>query len=435
MVKRIIKISLLFYLLFVFHNKLVGQSIYSISNYALETEKFALGIKGETQLNSTALTTKFYNAFLFGKHINNNTKDAIKKRLVHYNKVGADLNNGLYYAHKLDTFLGKSGLNYFFSIDDRLHGNALFTNDLFKVGFYGNKSFENDTAELGSLSANLIRYQQLQLGLIKKHENGAILGFGISLLKGQEFFQIDVYRGSLFTSTKGNYIDLDLLYQISQSDQSKKGWDASNGWGMSGAIFYQVPYDMFQSHENSENTNQGEWEGYLRMEAYDLGFIRWNNNSTLRIQDSIYHFEGIEIQNLLDIEDSVFQTAVDSVGEIIKPGEFKTSFTSITPSTFHLKMYQESKSGGYFSMGTVLMMFADYSPLIYLQGGHTIKDTYRLGGSMEFGGYGKFNLGIETSANFGSFNVTLGSRSVLGFILPKSSGGLSLFVSLKKSFN
>ena len=435
MVKSVIKISFLYFMIVVLHHNTAGQTLYSISNYSLGSAKMTVGIKGEFQINSTALTTKLYDAFIFGKYIDNTTKDAISKRLVHYNKIGADLNSGLYFAHKIDTFLGKTGYSYFCSINDRQHGDALFTEDLFKVGFYGNKGYENDTAELGSLSAKLIKYQQLQFGMIKKKEDGAELGFGISFLKGQEFFQMDLYRGDLFTSTKGNYIDLDLLYQISQSNQNNKNWDAMNGWGFSGAVFYNIPYNMFQSSEGNEENIPNRWHGYLRMEAYDLGFIRWNNNSLVRIKDSTYHYDGIEIYNLLQIEDSVLQTAVDSLEDMIKPGEYIMSFTSIIPGTFHLKMHQESLSGGYFALGTILRMFANYSPTIYLKGGHTIKDNYRLGGSFELGGYGKFNIGIETSAHLGSFELALGSRSIMGFILPEISGGVSLFISVKKSFN
>jgi hypothetical protein len=85
-------------------------------------------------------------------------------------------------------------------------------------------------------------------------------------------------------------------------------------------------------------------------------------------------------------------------------------------------------------MGTVIRLFAKYSPMMYLGGGKKFSDKLSIGGTMEFGGYGRFNLGIEARSNLKSYEIALGSRSLGGMLFPMRAGGNSAYISLKKKF-
>jgi hypothetical protein len=95
-------------------------------------------------------------------------------------------------------------------------------------------------------------------------------------------------------------------------------------------------------------------------------------------------------------------------------------------------MYQENTSGLYITMGTILRLFANYSPLIYLGSGQKFSEKLHVGGILEFGGYGRFNIGVEAGMKFSGFELLLGSRGLGGMIFPKSAGSNSAFISLKK---
>ncbi|MBL4754106.1 MAG: hypothetical protein JKY52_11010 [Flavobacteriales bacterium] len=97
-------------------------------------------------------------------------------------------------------------------------------------------------------------------------------------------------------------------------------------------------------------------------------------------------------------------------------------------------MYQENATGLYLTMGTILRIFANYSPMIYLGGGKKIANKFHFGGALEFGGYGRFNLSVDAKIQVKGFEVALGSRSLGGIVFPKRAGGNSAYVSLKKKF-
>ena len=273
----------------------------------------------------------------------------------------------------------------------------------------------------------------MQLGLIKKNDNETEFGFGLSFLKGEQFFELNAYRANVFTSANGKDIDVDLLYSTIRSDTANKGWGAVNGLGASAGLYYQVPYYMFQSPDDSAGGSAG-WKGFVRIEASDIGFIKWNGNSQKSIVDTNFHFEGVVIENLLEWSDSMGEISLDSLKNTVAPSWQNSSFTSVMPGYFHLKMYKENSAGLYLSMGTVLRVFSNYSPLIYIQGGHEIKNKYRLGGTVEFGGYGKFDFGIEASARTIGFAITLGTYNFAGLLFPNYFGGSSLYGGVKKTF-
>lgn len=428
MYKRFIYLVLFAYC----YHPALGQERLSISNFGTDTSNIAIGIYGEYALGSTALTNRIYLDFLQGNHIDRSTLDKASKRLVKFNKAGGDLNYGVFFSQKIDTLFRKSGFSYFINIADRLHGDALFTDDFFTVLFYGNKSFEGDTAEMGSFKSNYLHYQQLEMGIIKINEDKTAFGIGVSLLNGLEFYQASIARANLYTSASGIglYNELDILYGTVESDPSKKKMGNMNGWGISLDAFYQVPYFVLQRTEEGKSN----WKGHLRIEAKDLGFIQWNDNSTTSILDTVYKHDGLSLPSSLAIPDKWAEDQEDSLNQLMDSEKIRGRFANKLPGTFHLIMYQENQKGLYISMGTVLRFFANYSPMIYLGGGKKISEKYHFGGVMEFGGYGRFNLGVDIGANFRGYEISLGSRSLGGILFPQRAGGNSVFLGIKKKF-
>jgi len=413
-------------------NAVSGQSHFSISDYGVDSSRMSMGLYGEYQLGSTALTNRLYMDILRGNHIEKKVFDKVSKRLVKFNKAGGDMNYGLFFSHKIDTLFGERGFSYYVNIAERIHGDALFTDDLFTVLFYGNKSFVGDTAEMGTFNSNFLHYQQMQLGLIKVNEDKSVWGVGLAFLKGQEFNEVNIGRANLYTSPLNINInnELDLLYRSVESDPAKRRLSDMNGWGVSVDAFYQVPYHVLQNAEEDESN----WKGYLRIEANDLGFITWDNKSMTTFKDSVINNAGVWFPAGVVLPSTWADDQADSLDQVVKPEEMFGSFANILPGIFHLKMYQENTGGLYVSMGTVLRLFANYSPMIYLSGGKKLSERILVGGVMEFGGYGRFNFGIHTGISIGGFEIDIGSRSLGGFIFPMSSGTSSVYVGLKRKF-
>lgn len=383
---------------------------------------------GEIRINSTVITNEVYNSFLFGNYIDQDAKDRISNKLSHYNLFGEDMNYGIFFSQKLDS-LGKGRATYYIKLANRQHFNASFTKDLLHLGLYGNKKFAGDTLFLGSTGINSISYQQLQFGLAGVTNNNSIWGAGISFLKGQNYYHVNLQRANLYTNPTGEFIDLDLKMNVVQSDTAQRNWDALNGWGISTDLFYELPYDLLGP---GEDTTVSDWTGYLRMEINDLGFIHWNSNTINYLSDTTYHFEGIYFENILALNDSVLERMTDSVADSYLPTASKGTFTTFLPGWIHFSMYQENAAGYSISLGTYLRLLANYSPSVYMELGRTFKENYKFTGMIEFGGYGKINLGLKAKARWGGFSMDLGTRNICAWILPKYTRGNSLYISISK---
>jgi hypothetical protein len=86
-------------------------------------------------------------------------------------------------------------------------------------------------------------------------------------------------------------------------------------------------------------------------------------------------------------------------------------------------------------MGTKLRLMANYNPYVYLtiQKKITKTNLLFLSSTLAYGGYGKFNWGVDFS--FTSTNhlyLTIGSQNLPGFFLPKSTYGSGLYIMIAK---
>ncbi len=139
---------------FCFHS--YSQTEYGITKYHTDSSSVLVGAIGEYSINSTVLNNEFYNFFIRGGYIDQEAKDRISKKLRPSNQLGGDMNFGIYYAHSIDSLFDKArpDLNYFLNISNRWHFDVRFSDDLFNLGFYGNKMFAGQTAKLGDFNLN-----------------------------------------------------------------------------------------------------------------------------------------------------------------------------------------------------------------------------------------------------------------------------------------
>ena len=98
---------------------------------------------------------------------------------------------------------------------------------------------------------------------------------------------------------------------------------------------------------------------------------------------------------MLALNDSVLSRMTDSISDSYLPSSRKGSFTSFLPAWMHFSMYQENSAGYSLSLGAYLRLFANYSPGVYMKVGRRFKEKYKVSGLVEFGGYGKINLGFD----------------------------------------
>lgn len=409
---------------FVIQFKSEAQIAAIFSDEFPDSTKVRVGLVGDFGINSTSLTSEFVSKFYKGGFIDSDLKDKVLDRTRNTNIIGADLNYGVYVGIKLDSLFHKENVSLFFSVRDRAHFDARFSKDFYKVGFYGNAPYAGKTANFNDFNLNLLRYQQLQIGLFSsKYDSAARWGIAVSILKGEQYASILAQKAELYTSADGQYIDFNTEMEVAKSDTAKKGIGAFNGIGASIDVYFEAPF----------KTRFGNSK--LRVSVTDIGSIKFNSNSLYLNQDSLFHYTGFHVNSIYDLQDSTFaSTSQDSIISAVAPFE-KRSFSVTLPSTLNLSYETQFNKHIEMVEGIRYVFNGNYRLLVYLKGNFTINPKFIVSATIGYGGYGKFNYGLGAFANLGKgFIVYAGSNNLEGFITPKKTCGQSAYISLVKNF-
>ena len=408
-----------FLLVFLSSNlSLSAQTDNSLFDYYSLSPK--IGVEGYYGINSNAITNSFTTKFLNGGFIESSFKDKVSSKLDRNNRIGSDINYGIYFSGFPDSLFGKSSISCYFGLRNREHLDLAFSEDLFNLGFYGNKRFAGDTAHLGRFNLNLLRYQQMYFGFIF---NKGKYGGGLSILKGEQHLSVNAPISSLYTSPDGTYLDLDLTMDLNQSNTSNKEYWAFNGTGAS-ADFFAV-----------FNLNPADRKKKFLFEVKDLGFIRWNNNSMAYSIDKAYHYEGLEVKNIFQLRDSVFAgVSRDSVIYEITVPENK-SYTTILPAFFHIAYMVDLNRKLKLVAGCKYRMLANYQFYSYIKGNYQLTKSANVQVKIAYGGYGNLNFGIGLKKYLGpKFSLALHSDNIEGYVLPAYTTGQGILLSIEKIF-
>ena len=381
-----------------------------------------LVIDGAYSLNSTSISNDFISADFIDSDLKDLTSANHNDKA---NLAGFDLAFSAVFSQKKEEFLGMADAGYFIGIKARDHFDLSYSKDIFDLMFYGNKMFLGETVELKS-SGNRLKYEQFQIGAFKaftSDKKTITVGAGVSFVKGTNGFSFNLNEGTtLYMEDNAEYIDLALDGSYNITDQTKIGLGSLNGIGVSSDFFVVVDY------ENGDNAS---------LKISDLGVISWNNLSATYTSDDEFHFEGIAIENLLTFNDSLMpEISKSSIVSETSITEVNQSFKSNLPVRIQVKgtkVLADKKI--YTTIGIRHQLNSNYTPYYYLKGKFKMSEKFMAGLKLAYGGYGKFNTGIELSTVIIKQTlIVLGSSNIDALIAPSSFNGQSYYLSLQKMF-
>lgn len=388
-----------------------------------DSAKCLLSIEGGYNINSNTLTNELYNTVYTGGYIDNQIKERAYRNLKSSNRSGGDLNYGFSFYFKPDSlFKKKNNLGFSVSIKDRIHFHSVFSDDLLKLVLSGNSEFIGRSAFFNNTQLGYLHYQQIKFNFFRNKENLWING-AISYLKGQDFINLNINRGELFTKDDISQIYLNTAYNFQMPDTTKgaKKTGKFNGHGTS--IDFCFTEKLNHSHSR------------INLEINDLGFIRWNKNSLSADVDTSFTFGGVRLNNILQLNDSnVTGLSQDSIKHSFLPYE-KKSMTTILPAWIHLGIVYDIGKKSMLSLGIKYRINAGFKPLYYVSYDYSFNRFIKTGINLSYGGYGRMNTGIQVrTVIFKKAEMILHVNNFMGFIFPKKTFGQGLFLSLKYGF-
>ena len=388
--------------------------------YSDWTSGYSVGAYGRYQLASNAITSNLAWNVYQGKSLSRKLRENVSGNLTKGNRVGADADYGLYAKHLPDS---TTGIGWFINMADRVHANAKYPKDLFDVAMFGNASFAGQTAKLSTIEFNLLMYKQFEVGVLKsvqKEKGKWNIGFGMSLLTGNRNLQLKIAEASLYTDPDGEYLEGEIHGEFRSSSIGKTQFIAANGLGLSGSFSLGYESEKFG----------------IRLDADDLGFIRWKKNLKRTDLDSIFRFEGVEV-NLFSADGNPFSSInLDTVVSGFATIREGTAYSVATPGRIRLEGYYLLNSENWrIYAGIQYRIAAGYVPLGYIGTSATLKKGFFIDGRFAYGGFGSWNLGLEVRKRFADvFEVRLGTNNLEGYLLPMVGTSQSAYMSLTGFF-
>lgn len=411
----------LIFLFFILVCTLNTQAQYNASflNYRFTGRSVATNIDFET--GSNGLSSEMVDKLLYGGYISNDLKKESSKNLRAENNFGICLN------YEVNAFLkGKKKYDFLVGFKNQEVLNATYTRDFYNLMFYGNNMYKGATANLSNSNVNALRFQELKFGLML-HEVDSLgkIGISVSILKGEQLFYIKTNKNSnLYTSADGQELVFNSNFSMAISDTNNRRITGFNGIGASADIFFETYY----------KSSIGK-KSLLTVNANNIGFIHWFNNSVQYSSDSSLRFTGYQINTINDLRDSTINRFnQDSLLRNLSNARSE-AFNVNTPTNLIIinRIYFGNKQQFNLGTGFRYIFNANYKPYIFLEPEYKYKNmSFAL--HTGYGGYVRLNVGVSVTWNSKNWFVRMGSNSLQGYFIPSTAFGQGVFFSLAKKF-
>lgn len=406
----------LFFILFYF----VFQAQYNTEFINYENVKRSVSVNLDYDAGSNGMSASFTNKLLWGGKIDNDLKKESSKHLRSKNNFGINLN------YDVSTFIkGNSKFDFLIGFKNQEVLNATYSKDFFNLMFYGNDAYRGATANLENCNINALRFQEVKFGAIMhKVDSVGKIGVSVSFLKGEQLFYLKTNKNSsLYTSADGSELVLNSNFNLAISDTNNKRITSFNGIGASADIFFETPY----------KSKVGK-RSVLLVNANNIGFIHWQNNSVQYSSDSSLRFSGYTVNNIIDLKDSTLSKLNrDSILRGLTNARRENFNTNIPTNLVIINKIYFGKELFCLQTGFRYIFNANYKPYVFIEPEYRVKNV-TFGLHTGYGGYVRLNIGASVTWSSKNWFLRIGSNSLQGYVVPKSASGQGLFFSLAKKF-
>lgn len=389
-----------------FHFDSVNDSISNKHYSSLITESY---------LNSNAITNGYIDQALGNGFLNNEQKQQVSDRLKENNRLGALLDVTLLYKYQLKK------LTLVTSLRGKNYRHAKFSEDMFNVLMYGNKSYEDKTANLAETQMFQTLQEEIYLGVEKHFDSTNILiGGGLAFQKISYAQNKRLLKGSLYTAPQGRYIEFDGHYINEETGRKGNELTRNVGWGTTINLY---------AIKELNNKNR------IAIELKDFGFVKVKNKEAFEV-DSLYKFEGIEVNEFLNFSEStLFDPGETDFDDLLGVESNESTSTYISTASIHINYLHHISNKVYAYAGVRQLFPAPYIPLFYIKPYYKVKTYLELGPSISYGGFGNTDIGLSFKGKIANkFYYTYDFLFLEDFIIKDKSTGQGFNFSLSAIF-
>ncbi|GAB4459949.1 MAG: hypothetical protein Fur0028_13430 [Bacteroidales bacterium] len=234
----------------------------------------------------TTATNGFNKNFIHAVKQSNYLSDEIKKSnpIKAYNYIYYNLNEEISFYRMNDSLFGMEKMGYHFGISYQQLFTSAFNKDLYNLIAFGNKNYAGKEANLSQSLFQYYDFGTLTVGLFKVFEDEntltkAIFDFNLHAFKDVQYLYIP--NASLFTADDGSYINLKLRGKYQAKNENRN---------------FNLPGISFNAGISLYNKSSKTRFSFL---IKQLGVVFLNEKSYHATIDTMVHYEGIQIENII----------------------------------------------------------------------------------------------------------------------------------------
>lgn len=353
-------------------------------------------LAGERTDNSNSLNRNLLEKLVFGGYINSAVKESVTERLDGRNYYRGMMNPALNFT----LFPDSARFGYLFSYRYTNIADLRFSNDFFKLAFYGNASFGDQLANLSGSGYLQQTYQSLSFGLVEK-KSGSFLSIG--LYDGIDFRNYSfgqTYFLTEYGNTQGETYAENMYFNTSNSEflESSNSYKPfGNGVGVGLSARYN-----FEASDHK-----------ISVSVTDLGAIYWRDIAS-RDTTGEFEFSGFEFSPR---DGSTVDDVVESLVDSIIPNGKNINKWVLLPGFVQVNYVSPAKNRIFTSARAIHYYGTDYYTEVSADLNMKYGKSNFLWLTAGFGGFDTYLLGLGTEFSVFQDGVfRIGSRQVLGFV-------------------
>ena len=247
--------------------------------FFLDTPSTTISLYSNYSVLNNSFSGKFINYLRNNKYLSNDVKNTNYYRNQFFSIY--NWHNTIDYYIQPDSLFGTDENGLHISLAYSQFSSAIANKELIKLLLYGNKQYTDSKVLLSNTVFQYLNYATFSLGIYKNYEANTFFFKGIfdlNLHVFREFQSIFIKDGHFYTANDGVYLDLYLKGKYLYSRQ------------LNPALSFNMGMQVFQK----------DWLMKFAFEIKRLGFLMVRKKGIYSNIDTTLHFEGIEIQNILN---------------------------------------------------------------------------------------------------------------------------------------
>jgi hypothetical protein len=376
--------------IFLLASNLFAQTFFPCKVDSAKWSGHQLSLNGTFDYSATSLPFTFVSKFLFGGAIDEQLKNDVFDRHNGNNRFGLEAYTELQYSNFNVKLFGDERFGMLFQLGMQNFNQIHYSNDAFKLAFFGNQSFGTEEAKLDQSFLNTSTFSKIGWGLLDKKTHSFL---AINLVQLQNLGQVQVNSGRLLLTPDED--SLNFLYDGSAVFANNNNFIKGLGLSVDFNIIFRANAD-----------DSSRFNVPFQFSGRNLGWVHSLGTWEKYEAKNFFPFDGFALSEAISASNSLINT--DNILDTLNVEKTPVQKGYFLPGTLQIAKIVDINSPKLFQtfFGLRAYLVRNVLPYTFIGGDYKAAKNFHLGAHVGFGGFTYFRGGLY--ANYQTNNINIG---------------------------